>query len=389
MTTVVHSGGMKVICAPDKFKGSLTAGQAALAMRRGVERACPDAIVDLCPVADGGEGFLQTLYDATGGMFAFMHVTGPRPDGYRPQAAWLRLNDGANPPTAAIEMAQASGLNLLDVAERDPTRTTTFGTGQLIHAALHEGHHRLIIGIGGSATCDGGAGAAQAVGTRFYDRRGREITTPITGGMLPAIGRIDPDVTFRAVANRTLTVASDVGNPLTGREGSAYVYAPQKGATPEQVAMLDDGLRHLARLTREQVGVGLESEHGAGAAGGLGFGLMAYFRATLVRGIDVVLHAVHFDQRLRGCDLCLTGEGRLDGQSLAGKACIGVAKAAALRGVPAVALVGAAGPSAERAIAAGLSSYHVIGAGLSEAESMARASELVEEAAYRAVRERM
>lgn len=361
-----------MLCAPDSFKESLTAAEAAAAMARGVRRARPEAQVDLCPIADGGEGTVAAMLAATGGRARVARVTGPL--GAATEATWGMLPDGV----AVIEMAAASGLMLVPVAQRDPTRTTTFGTGELIAAAAEHGATRIVLGIGGSATTDGGCGMAQALGVRFVDHAGRVITTPLCGGDLERIASID-------VSHRRglppITVACDVTNPLTGRDGAAYVYGPQKGATPEQVEQLDRGLRHLAEVIRGQLGHDIEPIPGSGAAGGLGGGLIAFAGATLARGIDTVLEATGFDRRVQGCALCLTGEGRLDGQSLSGKACLGVARAAARHDVPTIALVGSADDDAARAVAAGLHSYRVIAPHLPREVSMAQAAQWLERTA--------
>ncbi|MEX0776587.1 MAG: glycerate kinase [Phycisphaeraceae bacterium] len=373
---------MKVICAPDKFKGCLSAATAAQAMARGIRRALPEAEIDVCPVADGGEGTVEAIIAATGGELRHDEVTGPL--GQKVQAAWGMSPDG---PTAVIEMAAAAGLELVPPDRRDPTRTTTFGVGELIACAIDAGATRIILGIGGSATCDGGCGVAAALGAQFFtdDSQGLQ-SVDCTGGDLHRITIIrDNDVVRQRVAGCDIRVACDVTNPLTGLEGAAYVYAPQKGATAEQVELLDRGLRHLASLWREQLGIDVEALPGAGAAGGLGGGLVAFLHASLVPGIALVLDAVNFEQRVADCGLCLTGEGRIDGQTASGKACIGVAQAAQRHGVPTIALVGGIGPDANRTLQAGLREYHVIGEGLSLEESMRRAEELIEATAQRVV----
>ncbi len=402
----LHCRAMKVICAPDSFKESISAADAAEAMACGVRRAMPDAVTDLCPVADGGEGTVEALVVATGGSLRQTVVMGPLGASHaQVNATWGTLNPksesgrasepgrvgpdptASSPPRrmAVIEMASAAGLALVPVAQRDPRHTTTFGVGQLIRAAMDDGATRLIVGIGGSATNDGGCGAAQACGVRFFDEVDRLIDEPITGGDLLRIERIEMTSRITRLDKVGITIACDVTNPLTGPDGAAATYGPQKGASPEVVAQLDDGLRHLASLIRRDVGIDIETTPGAGAAGGLGGGMLAFFGASLSSGIELVLDAVRFDARVADTDLCLTGEGRLDGQSLSGKACLGVARAAAVHGVPTVALVGATGPNADRALDAGLSRIITIGAGLSAAESMRRADELIEAVAGRVV----
>ncbi|MFW6059055.1 MAG: glycerate kinase [Phycisphaeraceae bacterium] len=373
---------MRIICAPDSFKESLTARDAADAMARGIRRTLPDADVDCCPVADGGEGTVDALVAATDGTLRRTRVTGPL--GEPVEATWGLLGETPGEPrTAVIEMAAASGLPLVPEDKRDPTRTTTFGTGQLIRAALDAHAQRIILGIGGSATTDGGCGAAQALDVRFLDANQQPITAPLTGSTLTDIAQIDLTTRDPRLEQTELLVACDVTNPLLGENGAAHVYGPQKGATPEQVETLDNALQHLATLIERTVGYDVDRMAGAGAAGGLGGGAVALLGGRLERGIELVLRAVHFEQRVAHCNLCLTGEGKLDGQSLSGKATLGVARVADRFGVPTIALVGAIGPEAEKTREAGLHRYFAIGEGLEPAESMRRAAELLEDAAAR------
>jgi len=373
---------MRIICAPDSFKGSLSAREAAAAMARGITQTRPDAEVDCCPIADGGEGTVAALVAATGGQTRHTTVTGPL--GEPVQAAWGMLGTQPDQPrTAVIEMAAASGLPLVPEAQRDPTRTTTYGTGELIQAALNEGAERIILGIGGSATCDGGCGAAQALGVRFSDENQQTITEPITGGTLNRIHTINLEHRNTRLENTELLVACDVTNPLLGENGAAHIYGPQKGATPDQVQQLDENLAHLAQLIEQTNGFDVERMAGAGAAGGLGAGAVALLGGSLQRGVELVLRAVRFEQRVTNCDLCITGEGRIDGQSLSGKATLGVAQVAQRHGVVTLALVGAIGPGAEKVRDAGIYRCFAIGEGLSETESVERAAELLEAAATR------
>lgn len=335
---------MKIVVAPDSFKESMTAAQAAAAIGRGVHAAAPGASIDLCPVADGGEGTVEALVQATGGRFQTTRVIGPL--GQPVAARWGLCGDEH---TAVIEMAEAAGLHLVPPDQRDPTRTTTFGVGQLITAALDAGARRIILGIGGSATTDGGTGMAQALGVRFQGG-----ASPMTGGALADITAIDRSGRDPRLDGVQLVAACDVTNPLIGPRGAAAVYGPQKGATPQQVLTLDAGLAHLASLTADAEA----SLPGAGAAGGLGFGLVAFCDARLARGIDLVLDAVDFDARVRDADLVITGEGRLDGQSIQGKTCLGVAQAAARHNVKTIALVGCLGADVEQTLAHGLTAYH-------------------------------
>ncbi len=380
---------MKVICAPDKFKGSLTAVEAAAAMARGVRQAFPQAAIDLCPLADGGEGTVAAMVSATGGQWRETRVAGPR--GQAVMAAWglcKTVNtkgtgsgaEQASSLTAVIEMAAASGLALLPPEQHDPTLTSTLGTGQLIASALDAGAKRIILGIGGSATTDGGCAAAQALGVRFFDHDNQLIAPPITGAMLKSIARIDLSQRDPRLATTPIRVACDVTNPLTGPQGAAQIYGPQKGAGPDQVTQLDAGLTHLAHCVRNCLNRDFADQPGAGAAGGLGFGLMAFCEAQLRPGIDMVLEAVGFAARVTAAACVLTGEGRLDAQTASGKTVLGVARAATKQGVPTLALAGAVTPQARRALASELVAMIEIGEGLPVAESMTRAGELLEAA---------
>jgi len=365
---------MKIICAPDSFKESISAFDAACAMEKGIRQVCPDAHVEVCPIADGGEGTLQAMVQATSGMYRQCAVTGPL--GKPVTAMWGLLGEQENQPlTAVIEMAQAAGLHLVPSELRDPSNTTTYGVGQLIREAFCAGAHRIVMGIGGSCTNDGGAGMAQALGVQFVDRTKSIITKPMTGLMLASVDMIDKTHLDPRIEWTQIIAACDVNNPLTGALGASVVYGPQKGASPAAVELLDEALVYFAEL----VGGDDAMQPGAGAAGGLGFGLLAFLDAKLQRGIDLVLDTIGFDQRAMGATLCLTGEGKLDGQSLSGKACLGVAKRANMQGIRTIALVGALGEGAARTLDAGLGAYHVIGPGLSTKESMCQAEKLIEE----------
>lgn len=328
---------MKIVCAPDSFKETLTAAEAAASMAAGIADVDPGIVVDRCPVADGGEGTMDALLAALGGTTHAVTVTGPL--GEPVEAAYGITGDGH---TGIVELAQASGLALIPRDRRNPTRTTSYGTGELVRAAIDAGCKQIIVCIGGSGTCDGAAGLAQAVGVRFYDVHDRLIEQPLTGGSLHTIARIEPAQNLPAI-----DVACDVTNPLLGPNGAAAVYGPQKGATPEQVQQLDESLARLAALTDIDPKI-----PGAGAAGGAGFGLVALCGAQLKRGIDLVLETVRFKQRCRDAELVLTGEGRLDEQSLSGKATIGVARAAGELDIPAIAITGTTGLGYERCLVA-------------------------------------
>ncbi|MFG0249900.1 MAG: glycerate kinase [Phycisphaeraceae bacterium JB051] len=365
---------MKIICAPDSFKESISATDAAIAMQRGIQQVYPEAHIELCPIADGGEGTLQAMVDATGGTYRQSSVTGPL--GRPVTAVWGILGEQEHQPlTAVIEMAQAAGLHLVPKEKRNPSLTTTYGVGELIREALSAGAHRIVMGIGGSCTNDGGSGMAQALGVQFFDRTGVLIEKPMNGSMLPTVERIDKSHLDPRLDWTQVTAACDVNNPLTGALGASVVYGPQKGASQSMVEMLDEALVYFAEL----VGGDFASLPGSGAAGGLGFGLLAFVDATLQRGIDLVLDTIGFDERCIGASLCLTGEGKLYGQSLQGKACLGVARRANMQGIRTVALVGCTGDEADRTLDAGLAEYHIIGPGLAPEVSMANAGQLIEQ----------
>lgn len=324
---------MKIVIAPDSFKGSLTALEVANAIKEGVKRVMPEAEIDEVPMADGGEGTVQALVDATGGQIITQEVCDPL--GNRIEADFGILGDGE---TAVIEMAAASGLPLVPANKRNPMLTTTYGTGELISAALKRGCRKLIVGIGGSATVDGGAGMAQALGARLLDRDGNEV--PWGGGGLERLDRIDISQLDPRIAEAATVVACDVDNPLVGPRGGPAVYGPQKGATPEMVKKLDKYLDRYADIIKRDLGADVKEEPGAGAAGGLGAGLMAFLKADLKSGIDIVIEASNLEQHLQKADLVITGEGQIDSQTVYGKTPIGVAKTAKKFGIPVIGIAG-------------------------------------------------
>lgn len=328
---------MHLLLAPDKFRGTLTARQAAEAFETGWRRVRPEDTYDLAPLADGGEGTLEALVDALGGTIVGAQVTGPLGE---PVDAAFGVAEGPNGRVAVVEMARASGLALLSRSRRDPGRATTFGTGELIRLALDHHPDRLVVCIGGSATNDGGAGMAQALGARLYDGSGNPIEPG--GRALVNLAGIDVSLLDPRLRGVRVTVASDVDNPLCGPSGASATYGPQKGASPEDVRELDQGLVHLAAVANRDLGINLKDEPGAGAAGGLGFGLMAFCGARLRPGIDVVMEAVGLAGRLARSDLVVTGEGKLDQQSLHGKVPAGVLRLAGEAEVPVYIVCGAA-----------------------------------------------
>lgn len=313
------SARMRIVVAPQEFKGTLTASAAAIAMAEGARRAAPEAEILAVPLSDGGPGLVDVVLTSRPGQRIFTKVRGPL--GRPVAAAWALLDDG----TAVIEMAAAAGLALLREDERDPRVTTTYGVGELILAALDAGSRRLIVGVGGSATNDGGAGMAQALGVRLLDADGQEL--PPGGGGLSRLDRIDVSGIDPRVREAKVVAATDVGNPLCGPEGASIVYGPQKGASPDAAQELDAALRRYGEVLERDLGVRVIDEPGAGAAGGLGAALMAFLGAEVRSGFEIVAEMVGLREKLRGADLLLTGEGRLDGQTAYGKT---VARAAAM-----------------------------------------------------------
>ena len=329
-----------IILAPDSFKESLTAQQVCVAMQAGLEQVFPDARYVHVPMADGGEGTVQSLVDATGGTVRRAWVTGPL--GGEVEAAFGILGDGE---TAVVEMAAASGLELVPSADRDVRRATTYGTGELISVCLDLGARRLVLGIGGSATNDGGAGMAQALGAQLLDGSGR--TLPLGGAALANLARIDVSGLDPRLRDCAIEVASDVTNPLTGPTGASAVYGPQKGATPADVTELDDALEHYADIVRRDLGRSVGQVPGAGAAGGLGAGLLAFTRARIDSGIDIVIRLTGLVDHIAQADLVLTGEGRMDGQTRYGKTPFGVASVARAAGTPVIGIAGSVGEGIE------------------------------------------
>lgn len=323
----------KIVVASDSFKGSLTSRQVADNVERAVKTLFPHCDVCKMDVADGGEGTVEALVSSLGGEFADVQVSDPLG---RPITARYGIIDGGH--TAVMEMAEASGLPLLRPEERNPLKTSTYGTGMMIRDALNRGCRKFLVGIGGSATNDGGTGMLSALGFLFIDKDGYVLDG--TGGNLSGIASVyDADVPGEVFESEFI-VACDVDNPFCGPSGAAFVFAPQKGADEFMVRSLDDGLASFARVVRKYTGRRIDDFPGAGAAGGLGGGFMAFLGAKLVPGIEMVLDAVKFDERIAGSDLVITGEGRIDAQTLMGKAPSGILARASKQGIPVVALGG-------------------------------------------------
>jgi len=371
---------MKIVVAPDSFKGSLSAKEVADAVESGIRRYWPDIQIVKLPMADGGEGTLETILDCLGGSEKSVEVSGPL--GQPVKARFGILEEDR---TALIEIAAASGLTLVAPAERNPLLTSTYGAGELIRAALDEGCRRFIIGIGGSATNDGGAGMAQALGVRLLDESSREIAKG--GGALGNLARIDMGGLDPRVRASVFRVASDVTNPLCGENGASRVFGPQKGATPEMVGILDVNLKRLAAVIKRDLGPDLENYPGAGAAGGLGAGLIAFCNAEISKGVELIVEITRLKQKMAGAALVITGEGQMDGQSSRGKTPYGVAMAAKGMGIPAAALVGSIGKGAEEMYQFGIRTIIPIVKGpQSLEECVSTARDLVSDAAERLIR---
>ena len=324
----------KVVVASDSFKGCLSSWQVADAVEKGIHDAMPGCDVVKLAVADGGEGSMDALMTTLGGKPVRLMVSDPLGRPVEAEYAWI------DDSTAVIEMARASGLTLLAPEERNPLLTSTYGTGQLIADALSKGCRRFLICIGGSATNDAGTGMLEALGYRFMDAEGNVLKA--CGGILNHIASIDFSNVHPYLKDAEFIVACDVDSPFCGPDGAAYVYGPQKGASPEMVEQLDRGMRHFARIIFQVTGVDVTDMPGAGAAGGLGGALKAFLKAEISRGADMVLDAVHFDDAIKDADLVITGEGRIDSQTLTGKLPYVVAKRAAAQNIPVVALCGCA-----------------------------------------------
>ena len=327
---------MKILVAPQEFKGSISALSASEAAKNGILRVFPEAEVVLCPVADGGDGTLETLVEVSGGEVRTCSVQNPI--GETIQAQWGAMGDGV---TAVIEMARTSGLALLSLDERDPLNASTYGLGQAISEALDEGFRKFIVGIGGSATNDAGAGMAQALGANLLDDRGNTIS--FGGAALTSLQTVDISNMDSRIKDSKFLVACDVSNPLTGEEGASAVYGPQKGATPEMVQRLDDALSNFATVVKKDLKKDVSEMSGAGAAGGLGAGMMAFMGAELKAGVDIVLDTVNLRDKLSSVDLVITGEGGMDFQTIYNKAPIGVARIASEHNIPTIAIAGVLG----------------------------------------------
>lgn len=354
----------RFVVAPDSFKESMSAKEACEAIASGIRKVFAEAEIIQVPMADGGEGTVDSLVDATNGRRIEVEVSGPIPE-EKVTAYYGILGDGK---TAVIEMAKANGIELLKKEQRNPLITSTYGTGEMIKAALAEGARKIIIGIGGSVTNDGGAGMAQALGAKLLDEEGREL--PFGGGYLDRLAKIDLSEFSPLVSQAEIIVASDVTNPLTGPQGASQVFGPQKGATPEMVARLDANLTHYAQVIKRDLDKEVEQLPGAGAAGGLGAGLLAFTGANLKPGIDIVIEINQLEEKISQADFVFTGEGGMDFQTKFGKAPYGVAKVAKHYRKPVFACAGYIGADVDVLYAEGMTSIFGI---LDKAESIEEA----------------
>jgi glycerate kinase len=375
-----HSLQVKIIVAPDSFKESLSATQVAEAISSGIKRVIPAAQISCVPFADGGEGTVEALVAATNGKLATAATTDPL--GRPVRSFYGILGDGQ---TAVIEMAAASGLELLKSDERNPLLASTYGTGLLLKAALEAGFTNIILGIGGSATNDGGAGMAQALGFRLLDRDGNSIAPG--GGFLHKLNTIDRSAVNPALERATITVACDVRNPLLGTSGATRVYGPQKGASPAMLEILEHNLSHWARILQETFGTEVAEIPGAGAAGGLGAGLIAFCKAQLVSGFDLIAELTGLEKQLVQTSLIFTGEGRIDDQTISGKTISGMARLAKKHEIPLIALAGFVSRDLHELYSLGVTSvFPITNRPMSLDESKAETAELLADTAERVMR---
>ena len=370
---------MKVLIAMDSFKGNLTSLGVAAIVEQGIKKVFNDAIVDKVAIADGGEGTVEAVVDCLEGEYVYTEVSDPI--GGKVKAKYGIVNG----TTAIIEMAEASGLPLVPVEKRNPMLTSCYGTGELIKDAIERGCKKIIMGIGGSATNDGGAGMAAALGVKFIGRDGNEI--PIGGAGLENLERIDTSGLDLRIKDVEFIVASDVSNPLCGEKGASRVFGPQKGATEEMVSLLDKNLDHLSKIIKRDIGIDVAEIPGAGAAGGLGAGLMAFCGAKLTKGIDIVLDTIRLEDRIKDVDVVITGEGRVDMQTAFGKVPVGVAARAKKFNKPVFAIAGFAEKGAEIVYDYGIDAVMSSMVGpMSLDEAIVESPRLIEEASERLFR---
>ncbi|KPK75303.1 MAG: glycerate kinase [Phycisphaerae bacterium SM23_30] len=381
---------MKIVVAPDKFKGSLSAAHACAAIIEGIRRVTKDAEIVGIPMADGGEGTVEALVAATGGQLRQVKVCGPLGEEVEATYGILGIQRGkesSSVKTAVLEMAAAAGLPLVAPERRNPLQTTTFGVGQVILDGLEVGCRDFVIGIGGSATNDCGCGMAQALGVKFFDKSGKAITTPMTGARMGQAAGLDCGNIDPRINECSFVVACDVENPLLGPTGASYIYSPQKGADGQKVAILETNMTHIIGLIEAEVGKKVRDIPGAGAAGGLGAGMMAFLNGKLEKGIDIVMRCCRFAERISGGQLIITGEGRIDDSTVYGKTIAGIAREALKQSIPVIALAGSVAGEVGRIHDIGVSAVLPICSGpMGLAEAMRNGSELLSRAAEQALR---
>ncbi len=373
---------MKIVIASDKYKGSLSALQVCKIIEKAIKKIDPAIKTIVSPMADGGEGTVETLVESMGGEIISLEVTGPL--GEKVKAGFGMLNDG----TAIIEMASASGYVLVPEDRRNPLETTTYGTGELIKKALEMGSKKIIIGIGGSATNDGGMGMAQALGYEFLGKDGKVLG--FGGKQLEELAGIRTDNINSLLAGAAVEAACDVDNPLYGKKGAAYVYGPQKGADPAMVERLDKGLKNFAGIVRQELGKDIASIPGAGAAGGLGAGLVAFAGTELKLGTDIVIDITGLEKKIKDADLVISGEGTMDGQTYYGKSAYGVARLASVYGIPTITINGSVLASRDKLDKNNSSlfsgNFSIINRPMSLGEAIENAEKLLEDAAGEIIR---
>lgn len=373
---------MKIVIASDKYKGSLSALQVCKIIEKAIKKIDPAIKTIVSPMADGGEGTVETLVESMGGENISLEVTGPL--GEKVKAGFGMLNDG----TAIIEMASASGYVLVPEDRRNPLETTTYGTGELIKKALEMGSKKIIIGIGGSATNDGGMGMAQALGYEFLGKDGKVLG--FGGKQLEELAGIRTDNINSLLAGAAVEAACDVDNPLYGKKGAAYVYGPQKGADPAMVERLDKGLKNFAGIVRQELGKDIASIPGAGAAGGLGAGLVAFAGTELKLGTDIVIDITGLEKKIKDADLVISGEGTMDGQTYYGKSAYGVARLASVYGIPTITINGSVLASRDKLDKNNSSlfsgNFSIINRPMSLGEAIENAEKLLEDAAGEIIR---
>ncbi|MGL1893901.1 MAG: glycerate kinase [Spirochaetaceae bacterium] len=370
---------MKFLIAPDSFKGSCSSLEAANSIEKGILKVFPNSQTVKLSVADGGEGTVEAILQSCNGKLIYKTVTGP--DNNPVEASYGILPNG----TAIIEMASASGLPIVPIEKRNALTATTKGTGELIISAIDNGCTKIIIGLGGSATTDGGVGMAQALGYSFLDANGKELENG--GGVLSDLVKISDKNIDSRITGVEFIAACDVNNPLFGKTGAAYIYAPQKAATTDMVKLLDSGLIHLDSVVKDTLGVNNSNTLGAGAAGGLGFGVLTFCKGILKSGITTVLDAIEFDKHLEGTDLVITGEGRIDGQSLNGKVPVGIAEKTKSKNIPLLVIAGGIGDKIDEAYKLGIDSVmSIVNCPMPLEEAMNNSKELLTDSAERAMR---